>query len=68
MDLYRASPFGADGTPQRMGGIDMAKVYYMYFFGCYAVMVNDKCIGKTHDKAQAHQWAQDYNELHKVQE
>ena len=43
----------------------MAKVYFMYIFGCYAVMVNEKCIGKTYNKADAHQWARDYNELHR---
>ena len=42
-----------------------AQVGFLYFFGCYVVMVGDKCIGKTYDKAEAKRWAEDYNELHK---
>ena len=42
----------------------MAKVGYLYFFGCWVVLVNEKCIGKFHTKQEALNCAEDYNELH----
>ena len=42
----------------------MAKICFSYAFGCWVVIANKMIIGRTHDRAQARQWANDYNAIH----